>query len=115
MAEATQDHKDAQKAANVEDWQEKYNALTVTVNGATYQADSESISQMTKNSAFTVLPDGFYWLDSSNNQVTVDKDGLQAILDAALAARYELFAGLQTRKAAIQDATTIEELESLIG
>mgnify|MGYP005674449193 CR=1 FL=1 len=41
MAEATQDHKDAQKAANVEDWQEKYNALTVTVNGATYQADSE--------------------------------------------------------------------------
>ena len=48
MAEATQDHKDAQKAANVEDWQEKYDALTVTVNGATYQADSESISQMTK-------------------------------------------------------------------
>ena len=53
MTEVTQDHKDAQIAANRIDYDVKYSSLTVEVDGKTYQASSESIEQMVRNLSLT--------------------------------------------------------------
>lgn len=114
MTEATTDHKNAQIAANIENWNVKYADLTVTIDGKTYQANPSSIEQMTINLQQTNLPDGFFWVDSSNVKVSFDKAALQSLADTSIAARFTLFSTFQTRRSAILAATTLEEIADLI-
>jgi len=114
MTEATTEQKNAQIAANKANYEIQYASLSVEVGGKTYQADSESIEQIIKNLSFTALPDGFYWIDSSNEKVTTDKSGLQAIADASLLARLNLFKQFQETRIAINNATSLEELGNLL-
>tara|TARA_B100001559_G_scaffold131775_1_gene110878 strand:- start:1624 stop:1992 length:369 start_codon:yes stop_codon:yes gene_type:complete len=106
--------KRAQIEANKMNYELQYASLTVEVGGKTYQADSGSIEQIIKNLSFTNLPDGFYWVDSSNEKVTTDKAGLQAIADAALLARLNLFKQFQETRIAINNVTSVDELGDLI-
>ena len=113
MTEVTQDHKDAQIAANRLDYDAKYNSLTVELDGKTYQASPESIEQMVRNLSLTSLPDGFFWVDLSNTKVTFDRAALQNLADTSIAARFDLYSSFQDRRDAINAATTFEELEKL--
>jgi len=106
--------KRAQIEANKMNYALQYASLTVEVGGKTYQADSNSIEQIIKNLSFTNLPDGFYWVDSSNERVATDKAGLQAIADAALLARFNLFKQFQETRIAINNATSVDEVLDLL-
>ena len=106
--------KRAQIEANKMNYALQYASLTVKVGGKTYQADSDSIEQIIKNLSFTNLPDGFYWVDSSNERVATDKAGLQAIADAALLARCNLFKQFQETRIAINNVTSVDELGDLL-
>lgn len=114
MTEVTTEQKNAQIAANKANYEIQYASLTVEVGGKTYQANSDSIEQIIKNLSFTNLPDGFYWVDSSNERVATDKAGLQAIADAALLARFNLFKQFQETRIAINNVTSLDELGDLL-
>ena len=79
----------------------------------TFQADRESQVMITKVLAASggTLPTGFYWLDSSNNKITMTYDDLQGLANAILLRNQQLFDKYQTLKQQINSATTVDELE----
>ena len=81
--------------------------------GTTFQADKKSQDIITKVLAASggTLPTGFYWLDSSNNKITMTYDDLQGLANAILLRNQQLFDKYQTLKQQISSATTVDELE----
>lgn len=83
----------------------------------TYDADPASQNLITQ--AFTLysaagaVPDGFYWVAADNTQVPFTLADLKALGTAVGAQVWAAFQHLQTKKAAILDATTVAEVRAV--
>ena len=82
----------------------------------TFQADQKSQDMITKVLAASggTLPTGFFWLDSSNNQVPMTYTDLQGLANEILIRGQNAFGKYQTLKEQIKLANTIDELNNIV-
>ena len=82
----------------------------------TFQADQKSQDMITKVLAASggTLPTGFFWLDSSNNQVPMTYADLQGLANEILIRGQNAFGKYQTLKEQIKLANTIDELNNIV-
>lgn len=83
--------------------------------GTTFQADI--VSQDTLNKVLVAanvsVPNGFYWVDANNNQVSLNYVQLQGLAAVMLAQGWTAFQHLQTQKAAVRAATTVKKVQAI--
>lgn len=84
--------------------------LPVNYMSTTFQADENSQNVLTKSLVAGSVPPGFFWLDSNNVQVPMTFTELQGLAAAMLVQGQAAFAKLQTLKAQVRAATTVEEV-----
>ena len=88
--------------------------------GATkfYQADAQSIANLSQMMlAFVgtqILPTGFYWVCADNTKVPFVYADLQGLAAAMGAQGFAAFDSLQTKKAAVLSATTVQAVQAII-
>jgi len=79
-----------------------------------FQADSKSQSLIVSVLSAGSVPDGFYWLDIDNNQVSMSYADLQGLSGTILKRSQGNFTKLQDLKKQVKDATTQDDLDSII-
>lgn len=81
----------------------------------TFQADSNSQDTLNKVlvSDNGSIPAGFYWVDANNNQISMNFVQLQGLAMAMLTQGWTSFQHLQTQKAAVRAATTIQQVQEI--
>jgi hypothetical protein len=88
--------------------------LPVSYMTTTFQADSASQDLLTRSLTSGSVPTGFYWLDSTNSQVTMTFAQLQGLAGVMLAQGQRAFDKLQTLKAAVNSATSPLAISAVI-
>ena len=82
-----------------------------------FQADPTSVDNLQKMlEAFRgaqQVPQGFYWLDASNNQVPFTYTDMQGLAAAIGAHAFTQFANLQVKKAAVRAAADIPTVQGI--
>ena len=89
----------------------------VAFKGTTFQADEESRARLLSTLAawtVTTLPAGFFWTDSSNNPVPMTYAELQNLLATGAGQFFSAFQHLQIQKAAVNNATTIAQIQAVV-
>jgi hypothetical protein len=86
----------------------------VSYMSTTFQADQSSQDVLTKSLVAGSIPTGFYWLDSANVKVTMTFIQLQGLAGAMLLQGQLAFDKLQTKKAAVIEATTKTQVEAVV-
>ena len=109
MSENLDSAKKAQLDAAAMDYIESLN-FVVQIGGNTFQADPVSYNSLVSVLSVGSLPPGFYWVDASNQRVTVDFAFLSSLASAIAAERFVRFNAYQDRKERIRNATSIPEL-----
>jgi hypothetical protein len=111
------DAKIAQTAILVAD----YNAAIqqpVSYMGTTFQADSDSqtkvIQVLAAMTPAGATPAGFYWVDAANDHVAMTLAQVQGLSQAMMAQGWAAFQHLQARKAAVNAATTIPDVQAVV-
>lgn len=93
------------------------NAIQQPINymSTTFQADSAS--QDTLNKVLVALsgtvPTGFYWMDSTNNKVSMTFAQLQGLAGAMMAQGWTAFQHLQAQKSLVNAATTATAVSAI--
>jgi len=80
----------------------------------TFQADSKSQALIVSVLSAGSVPDGFYWLDIDNNQVSMSYADLQGLSGIILERSQSNFTKLQDLKKQVKDATTQDDLDSIV-
>lgn len=84
----------------------------------TFQADTSSQTKvMAVLAAMTpagATPAGFYWVDMPNNRVPMTLAQVQGLAQAMMAQGWTAFQNLQTRKASVNAATTIQGVQAVV-
>jgi len=80
----------------------------------TFQADNESQSLIVSVLSAGSVPDGFFWLDTTNNQVSMTYEDLQGLSLAILAKGQINFVKYQDLKKQVKDATTQDDLDGIV-
>jgi len=84
----------------------------------TFQADPQSQQNlsyvMQGFTAAAVTPTGFYWVAADNTQVAFAFADLQGLAAAMVAQGWTAFQHLQTQKAAVNTATTVAAVQTII-
>jgi len=80
----------------------------------TFQADKYSQNLIVSVLSAGSVPDEFFWLDATNNQVTMTYEDLQGFSLAVLARSQINFVKYQDLKAQVNTATDIDELDSVV-
>jgi hypothetical protein len=88
--------------------------LPVEYMGTTFQADTDSQDMLTKSLVAGSVPNGFYWLDATNAQVTMTFAQLQGLAGVMLAQGQAAFSRLQTKKTAVRDAATVSAVRAIV-
>ena len=105
------------KEAKINELKQAYNTANqedITYMDTTFQADKDSQNLIVSVLSAGSVPDGFYWLDSLNNQVSMTYIDLQG-LRAALLARGQLnFDKYQNLKVQVNEATTQADLDAIM-
>jgi len=89
----------------------------VAFKGTTFQADEESRARLLSTLAAwtaTTLPAGFFWTDSFNNPIPMTYVDLQNLLATGAGQFFAAFQHLQTQKAAVNNATTILDVQKVV-
>ena len=89
----------------------------VAFKGTTFQADEESRARLLSTLAAwtaTTLPAGFFWTDSLNNPVPMTYAELQNLLATGATQFFTAFQRLQTQKVAINNATTVIDIQKVV-
>lgn len=79
----------------------------------TFQADDYSQDLIAKVLVTGSVPDGFFWLDKNNNQVSMTYADLQGLSQAILVRNQQNFVKYQDLKNKAKQATTKEELDAI--
>lgn len=87
----------------------------ITYMNRVFQADSKSQEILNRviASFSTGLPEGFYWVDSTNNKIPMDIVQLQGLSSTIAKRNWEAFNNLQLKKEAVILAKTPEELQNI--
>ena len=80
----------------------------------TFQADKYSQNLIVSVLSAGSVPDEFFWLDTTNNQVTMTYGDLQGLSLAILARSQTNFVKYQDLKSQVNTAATIDELGSVV-
>jgi len=80
----------------------------------TFQADANSQSLIVSVLSAGSVPDGFYWLDVNNNQVSMTYADLQGLSGAILARGQVAYTDYQAKKAEILATTTVADLDAVV-
>ena len=80
----------------------------------TFQADKYSQNLIVSVLSAGSVPDEFFWLDTTNNQVTMTYEDLQGLSSVILARSQINFVKYQDLKSQVNAATTIDELDSVV-
>jgi hypothetical protein len=82
-----------------------------------FQADMDSQTKVVQVlAAMTPVgatPAGFYWVDAANNHVSMTLAQVQGLAQVMMDQGWAAFQNLQTRKAAVAAATTIEDVQAV--
>lgn len=83
-----------------------------------YQADSQSVSNATDSmlgcQAAQSTPQGFYWVAADNTQVPFTYADLQGLAAAFFAQGQRAFVKLQTLKAQVRAATSVDQVTTVV-
>jgi len=79
-----------------------------------FQADKYSQSLVVSVLSAGEVPEGFYWLDIDNNQVNMTYTDLQGLSKSVLERNQSNFTKLQDLKKQVKDATTQNNLDSIV-
>ena len=89
------------------------NALPIDYMGTTFQADKDSQDLVVSVLSAGAVPDGFYWLDIMNNQVSMTYAELQGLSQALLMRGQINFGTRLALKIATKSAVTVAEVEAI--
>ena len=92
---------------------ENANQLDIDYMATTFQADKDSQNLIVSVLSAGSVPDGFFWLDTANNQVVMTYADLQGLSGVILARSQTNFVKYQDLKAQVSTATTVDELEAI--
>lgn len=84
--------------------------ISVLFEGHEYQADPKSYQEIISALVHANLPNNFYWVDTENNKVPMNKDQLSKLAETIANKRFLIFDKHQRRKHKIRNATTLEDL-----
>ena len=101
----------AKKLQELETVYNKANQEDIVYMSTTFQADKDSQNLIVSVLSAGSVPDGFFWLDSLNNQVAMTYEDLQGLSAAILARGQANFAKLQDLKTQVSSAMTQDELD----
>jgi len=90
---------------------ETANELDISYMTTTFQADKKSQDLIVSVLSAGVVPAGFFWVDSLNNQVPMTYVELQGLSGSILTRNQVNFAKLQTLKATVGNALTQADLD----
>ena len=90
------------------------NQLDIAYMNTTFQADKESQNLIVSVLSTGTVPDGFYWVDSLNNQVAMTYADLQGLSAEILVRGQANFDKYQALKAQVSVALTETELETIV-
>ena len=93
---------------------EQANQLDIDYMSTTFQADKDSQNLIVSVLSAGSVPDGFFWLDTKNNQVAMTYADLQGLSGAILARGQANFIKYQDLKAQVKTATVKEDLDKII-
>ena len=93
---------------------ENANQLDIEYFDTTFQADKYSQNLVVSVLSAGSVPDEFFWLDTTNNQVTMTYGDLQGFSSVILARSQINFVKYQDLKSQVSTATTIDELDSVV-
>jgi len=79
-----------------------------------FQADSRSQNLIVSVLSAGSVPEGFYWLDIDNNQVSMSYADLQGLSGTILERSQGNFTKLQDLKKQVKDVTTQDDLDSIV-
>lgn len=80
----------------------------------TFQADENSQSLIVSVLSAGSVPNGFFWLDVNNAQVSMTYADLQGLSGAILARGQQAYADYQAKKAEILATTTVADLDAVV-
>jgi hypothetical protein len=84
----------------------------------TFQADADSqtkvISVLAAMTPAGATPAGFYWVDAANTHIPMTLAQVQGLAQAMMAQGWAAFQQLQTRKASVNAATTIDVVQAVV-
>ena len=80
----------------------------------TFQADANSQALIVSVLSAGSVPDGFFWMDANNAQVTMTYADLQGLSGAILARGQVAYTDYQTKKAEILATTTMAGLNAVV-
>ena len=92
----------------------KDNQQDIAYMGTTFQADNKSQALIVSVLSAGSVPDGFYWLDIDNNQVSMSYTDLQGLSGTILERSQGNFTKLQDLKKQVKDVTTQDDLDSIV-
>lgn len=84
----------------------------------TFQADADSqtkvIQVLAAMTPAGVTPAGFYWVDVPNNHVAMTLAQVQGLAQAMMSQGWAAFQQLQTRKASVNAAATVPDVQAVV-
>ena len=99
------------KLSKLETAYNKANQLDIAYINTTFQADKASQDLIVSVLSAGSVPDGFFWLDKSNNQVAMDYAQLQGLSGAILTRNQTNFIKFQELKSKVKLAKTQADLD----
>jgi hypothetical protein len=103
----------ASKLAEVLKDYESANQEPIAYMNTTFQADYKSQDMVSKALSAGSVTSDFYWLDANNNKVPMTYAQLQGLAVLLLERTQANFDNLQTKKAAINTAKTVKQVQSI--
>jgi hypothetical protein len=103
----------ASKLAEVLKDYDSANQAPISYMDTTFQADYKSQDMISKALSAGSVPSDFYWLDANNNKVPMTYAQLQGLAVLLLERNQVNFDNLQTKKAAINTAKTVKQVQSI--
>jgi hypothetical protein len=102
------------KAAKLTEVTEAYNnsnQAPIAYMDTTFQADYKSQDMISRALSAGSVPSDFYWLDTTNKKVPMTYAQLQGLAVLLLERNQANFDNLQAKKATINTATTVEQVQ----
>jgi len=90
------------------------NYADIAYMNTTFQADEKSQSMIIAVLSAGSVPDGFFWMDKENNQVSMTFSDLQGLSGTILTRSQQNFIKLHSLKDQINSASTLEDLDAII-
>lgn len=105
------------KATKIKEAYDKYLSTRysdIAYMNTTFQADANSQALIVSVLSAGSVPDGFFWLDVNNAQISMTYADLQGLSGAILARGQQAYADYQAKKAEILATTTVADLDAVV-